>query len=248
MSKEFPRPIPAESAPRFDIHTVTTPEDLEEFFAFADELIGVDWGEAGPPETYTPEYVAAHPDLTQVFAIEDAEGAIIATGKVTVLNDEQKARLGFDTGAFEGQKGALLEYTAVAEAHRNNRLLAALTEQRIAWAREQGASFVCSEAEITNPVSIYTKIRDGFVLTGIKPPFEEIPHPYVVEVKGIAPHQDEAATARTTPVWKEAVVTEDSFEELQALFADGWVGVDIKGAAEDPEHLGMPWTLILEKR
>jgi hypothetical protein len=248
MSFEMPTRTRKETIPPPEITGIHTPEELERYFAFANPVIGVDWGEGGVLEEYTPVYVAAHPELTQVFVAKDGTGEIIAGAKVTILNDGEKNRLGLAHGSFENQQGALLEYAAVKEEHRSAGMLGDLTEQRIAWAREHGAAFVCSEAEITNPISIYTKIRDGFVLASVQPPSEGVVHPYFVETKSLNPKGDEKTSATPALEWKEVTVTEGSFDELKALFSDGWIGIDIKGADESPERLTVPWTLILERQ
>lgn len=252
MSSESPLQAHREDVRDFEAQRTQTIEELRRYFAFADPLIGVDWGEKDVPEDYTPEYVAAHPELTQVYLVKDGSGEIIAGAKVKMLDAAEKNRLGLEQGNFANQSGALLEYAAVKKEYRNNKILADLTKKRIEWAKEHGATYVCSEAEITNPISIYTKIRDGFVLVNVQEPSasEGVVHPYFVEVKNVAPNEGEArkeASSAFTPEWKEVLVTEESFSELKSLFVDGWIGVDIKGADEDPEKLRLPWRLVLER-
>lgn len=222
---------------------------MKEYFSFADPILHVDWGEDGIDEYYTPEYIAAHPEQTQVYVIRDSTGEIIAGAKVAVLTSDDKSRLGLSQERFKNDTGALLEYAAVKEEHRNKKLQADLSEKRIAWARERGASYICSEAEINNPISIYTKIRDGFVLVSIQQsdPGEGTVLPYFVELKFIDEERG-GGEDKELPEWREEVVTDDSFEELNTLFDAGWVGVDIKGADEALENLTVPWTLVLERR
>ena len=233
-----------------EIECLYTTEELKQFFSFADPIIGVDWGEEGVLEEYTPEYIAAHPEITQVFVARNNDGQIIAGSKVKMLDSAEQVRLGLNQDKFENQIGVLLEYTAVKEEHRNNKLLSDLTKKNIDWAKERGATYVCSEAEITNPISVYTKIRDGFVLTSVQEPCEGVTHPYFVEIKSLNPDENQSSNAipgNSTPEWKEVIVTEKSFEELKRFFDEGWIGVDIKGADESPEKLTIPWILIMEK-
>jgi hypothetical protein len=223
-------------------------KDIAEYFAFADPLIGVDWGEEGPLEEYTPEFIFAHPELTQVFVIRNTKGEIVAGAKVKKLDTSEKERLGLTDGELATKEGALLEYTAVKEAYRNNRLLADLTQKRIEWARSHESEYVCSEAEITNPISVYTKIRDGFTLIGIREPVEGIPEPYFVEYKNLDSIQNAVSTPDAVDSeLKEIMVSKESYAELADLFAHGWVGIDIKGSPLSPEKLEMPWTLILSR-
>lgn len=221
-------------------------QDVSEYYQFADPVLGVDWGEDGVLDEYAPEYVVSHPELTQVFVARDSAGEVIAGGKVTMLDLSTMMRLDLDRSAFADETGALLEYTAVQEEYRNKGILGDIMSKRIAWAKEHGATFVCSEAEINNPISVYTKIRDGFVLTSIQEPDLGVVNPYFVEVMSLDGRKVSGAEGK--PEWKEVVVTSDSFDELQGLFNEGWIGVDIKGAAEAPEKLSMPWTLVMEKR
>lgn len=233
-----------------EIEAINNPEDLERFFTFTDPVIGVDWGEEGVLQDYTPEYIASHPEITQIFVAKNDEGQIVAGAKAKMLDDAEKVRLGLESSDFKNQIGALLEYAAVKKEYRNNKLLADLTKKRIDWAKEHKATYVCSEAEITNPISIYTKIRDGFVLASVQEPAPGAIHPYFVEIKNLNPNENEISgnnSNSSIPEWKEVVVTEKSFEELKKLFADGWRGVDIKGADEEPEKLSVPWTLIMER-
>ncbi len=251
MNLENPSLEKKENNQNLEIESIHSTEELRKYFTFADPVIGVDWGEGGVLEDYTPEYIAAHPEITQIFVTKNDEGQIIAGAKVKMLDDEEKVRLGLERSGFEDQIGALLEYAAVEEEYRNNKLLVNLTQKRINWAKERNATYVCSEAEITNPISIYTKIRDGFVLTSVQEPAPGATHPYFVEIKSLKKLEKNGASKKNSndhiPEWKEVVVTAESFEELKKLFTDGWTGVDIKGASEEPEKLTVPWTLIMER-
>ena len=245
MSLEKPTEANKEIIQNPKIEDTHDSEEIKRYFAFADPLIGVDWGEEGVAKDYMPEYVSAHPEITQVFIAKDNE-QIIAGAKIKMLDETEKVRLGLDQGDFEKQNGAILEYTAVKEEYRNKGLLADLTNKRIDWAKEHGATYICSEAEMINPISVYTKLRDGFVLVGVREPCDGIPHPYFVEVKKLNLNDNET-TSDFKPEWKEVIVTAESFDELKKLFAEGWIGVDIKSSSEGSEVLSVPWILVMEK-
>jgi hypothetical protein len=232
---EFPSDMPRTP----EAVRLASPEEIKGYFNFADPILGVDWGEKGVPEEYTPEYVASHPEATQVFVIR-GEGAEIAGGsKVTMLDAENQARLGLDAGLYARQKGVLLEYTAIREPDRNKKLLAELTSKRLEWAREHGAGFAATEIELTNPVSAHTKTRDGFVFVGVKDPIDGIPHPYLVAVLPLGEKGPVSQGGET----KEVEVDENSKEYLATLFAEGWIGIDAKCDSD-----AGPWKLLMEKR
>lgn len=109
-----------------EIREATTEEDVQHFFAFADPILGVDWGESVPMR-YSPEYIPSHPDMTKVFFIRDTNKGIIAGGKVGLLTPEDQQRLQLKTD----RPGALLEYAAVREEDRRRGLLTELTRIRI---------------------------------------------------------------------------------------------------------------------
>lgn len=233
---------------KFEIKKAKSIEEIRDYFDFSDPLIGVDWGENGPPVDYTPEYIFNNPELTQLFLIHNKHKEIIAGAKVVKMTIIEKRRLGLTGSEFTSKEGVLLEYTAVGEQYRNNGLLKELTDRRIQWAFDHGADYVCSEAEITNPVSVYTKIRDGFVLIGICASAEGIARPYFVEYKNLKPENPYSNTIETSVTkLREVIVTEDSFADLSDLFADGWIGIDIKGNQSEPEMLETPWTLIMRR-
>lgn len=223
-----------------------TAQDVREYFKFADRELGVDWGVDGAPEEYTPEFIASHPDFTQIFMVRDSNNAIIAGAKVKKITPDVQSRLGLDKGDLAKQIGVLLEYTVVREDKRNSGILSLLTQKRLDWSKEHGAEYACAEVEITRPISAYTKIRDGFVFVGIQEPGAGIPDPYLVAVKPII---KDASTNESTKKkhdqfeWKEIEINENSEKDLAKLFMDGWVGVDIKSNSET-----CPWTLILEKK
>lgn len=226
-----------------------TPGIISEYFDFANPILEIDWGEDGVPDEYKPEFIASHPDHTKVFIVKDESGEIVAGAKIKILDQETADRLGLSRGSLVGLMGVLLEYTAIRESDRNKGILGNLTSKRLEWAKERGADYACTELEIINPVSIWTKIRDGFTLVDIREPGAGIPHPYFVAVKVLTEKSDQKVFGDiVTPQWKEVEVGTNSYKELKSLFADGWVGVDIKGSDEQGfENLNIPWTLILEK-
>ncbi len=229
------------------ISEATSEQDVDQYFAFANPELGVDWEQ--PPEEYTSQYIVEHPDETKVYIIRNAGGEIIAGGKVKLLGPEDRQRLGLDAASFQGQSGALLEYTVVKEGSRQKGLQTTLTEKRTEGAKEHDAKFLCTELSILRPIALYPKIRDGFTLIGIRDVEPEIgiEEPYFVAVKSLADQPKPPADA-TTPEWQEVEITPDSYEHLKALFNEGWVGIDMKETPDSFKKFGLPWILILEKR
>jgi GNAT superfamily N-acetyltransferase len=233
-----------ETEPKIEISKATTKEQIEEFFAFADPALGVTYDEAGPPEEYTPDFIVDHPEFTQVFVAKSPAGEIIGCAKVKNIDQRTQQRLGLDQTPLAHRRGVLLEYTVVRPDYKNQGVQKQLTEQRMQWGKDQGAEYFCAEAEINNPVSVYTKIRDGFVVTDVREPGEGIVHPYFVQIKQL----EKQAPTPPDAQWQEVEVDENSYDKLKALFNHGWIGVDIKGAQEDLKNLSVPWVLVLEKR
>ncbi|MBI4225103.1 MAG: GNAT family N-acetyltransferase [Candidatus Sungbacteria bacterium] len=222
-----------------------TAQEIRDYFAFADPILKVNWGEAEPPDEYTPEYIAAHPDITRIFVVRDANGDVVGGAKVKKLGEEDKHRLGLNKNQLMHKDGVLLEYSAVREDHRKRGLFSILTQKRIDWAGQHDAKYVCSEIEITRPISVYTKIRDGFTLVGIKEPGAGILEPYFVAFKQIGenePATEKNKDEKVQPEYMEMEINENSYQELKRLFSEGWVGVDAKFEGES-----IPWILILEK-
>jgi len=235
--EEIKKPLEAREA--------TTDEEVKQYFSFADPILKVAWGEDGPPEEYTPEYIAAHPELTKIFVVKDERSEVVGGAKIKKLTVSDKGRLNLNEGFLLNQSGVLLEYEAIRDDYRKQGLLSILTQKRIDWAKEHGAEYACAEVEITRPISAYTKIRDGFVVVGIKEAGEGIAEPYFVLLKQISGGDtvvNKSKQAKDKVEWKEVEVNEDSCEELRGLFSDGWIGVDMKPKSEE-----MPWILILEK-
>ncbi len=242
MSIEHPFP-PEQAANQYQVEEANSAAEVAHYFEIADEILGVDWGEEGPPEYYTAEHIAAHPEAVQVFCIKDANNKVIGGIKTQLLNNNDKDRLGFIDRDKITQKGVLLEYAAIREAMQNKGLIKILMQKGIEWAHQHRAEYICAEVEINNPRSAYIQMREGFEITDIRPPGEGVPNPYFVLIqKKVAQSANQGI-----PHWKEYEVTEHSFEELSQLFSEGWIGVDIKGAA-DVEYFDTPWMLILEKQ
>ncbi len=226
-------------------------EEIQQYFEFADAILGVDWGEEGPPEIYTPQYIAAHPEEAQLFVLKDIGGNIVGGIKTKVLDEADKERLSINIGALASKNGILLEYAAIKEELQNQGLVKPLWNKAAGWGKEHGAEYMASEAEIDNPRSVYIQLRGGSKIVSIQPPGMGVPNPYFVLIDYAtepSPSEDDK------PEWQEVVVTPESYDELKQLFGDGWVGVDIKGPPENPDNDDSwdkfqknKWTLILEK-
>lgn len=220
-----------------------TPEEIQQFLAFADKILDVDWESEGPPEEYTPEWIAENPDFTKIFIVQDESKTIVAGAKVKMLDDRTRERLALDSEELTGQTGVLLEYEAVKTDHRQQGLLKALTAKRIDWAKERGATYTCAEIAVGTPISAYIKARQGFKYISIQKPGEGILEPYFVVIKPISDSDTKITNDQDSPEKKEVVVNEEALDTFPSLFADGWVGVDAKINGDT-----FPWTLILEKQ
>lgn len=223
------------------IERATSAKEVQEYFNFADPILGVDWGEEGAPEEYTPEYIAAHPEYTQVFVVRNTEKEIIAGSKIKKLDEHTKQRLGLEGVEYDDKEGVLLEYAAVREDERKKGILTLMGKEFIQWIHENNVSYASAEVEVMRPISAHTMMREGFRIVGLKEPGEGIPEPYFVAVK----FMDETGQQKTpfSGEGKEIVVSEDTEEELRKLFAEGWQGVGVKF-----ENQEGPMTLILEKK
>ncbi len=226
------------------IHTVS---EVEKFFTFADPILEVEWGVEEIPEEYTPAFIVEHPDRTAIFEIKNSSGEIIGGSKVKIVDNKARQRLGLDSGDIAKFKFALLEYTAIREEFRNKGLLTVLTDKRVEWARDHGVEYLCAECGMVDPVPLYTKLRDGFKVIGICEPGEGITVPYFVVIKNISEGNLLEPMDNSGTEWNEVEVNQESYDQLNQLFKEGWVGVDIKGVGENFENLDVPWTLILER-
>ena len=222
----------------FKITELETASQIAEYFALADPILGVDWGEEGVPEMYTPEYIAAHPEETRVFGIKNNAGELVAGAKVTLLSDFDKERLGFVDNDYATKKGALLEYTAVKEDDRRKRLLAQLTKARLEWAKEKNVEYMCTECELENPISAHAKTVDGFKFIDVREPGMGVVNPYMVAVKSLTDNLPIVSGEK-----KKILITKDSKDELRKLFDEGWVGID----AQIP-YQSESWTMIMQKK
>lgn len=184
--------------------------------------------------------------MTQIFAIEAKNGEIVAGAKVSLLDEETKSRLGLDQGSRASLKGALSEYVATKVEYRNLGLFLLLTDKEVEWAKQRNVDYLVAELETTNPISTWTHIREGMTLVGIREAGAGIPNPYFVAVKDLKTSKVNGSGDKN-PEWKEIEVGADSCRELKKLFADGWMGVDIKGVDENVTDLSTPWTTVLEK-
>lgn len=232
---------PQEKIPEIKTLELREAEDIRKYFAFADPILGVDWGEKGVPEEYQPEYIAAHPEETQMFSA--TRGNEFAGGaKVAILDETAKTRL-LIPAEYQEKVGVLLEYAAVAEEHRKQGVLKELTEKRLEWAKAHGAEFAACECELKNPVSALAKIKDGFVIHGACPADLSvgISTPYLVAMKDL---RAEITPGKERVDIIDVLVSEDSYEELSTLFAEGWIGVEV----EMPKTEGEPWKLTLERK
>ena len=216
-------------------------------------MLRVTWDETTTPEEYRPEYIVAHPDETVVLGVYEGS-VLVAGGKVTILNDEEKKRLEPNT-ELHSEKGALLEYVAVKEESRNQHILLDLIKRRTDWAQQHGVRNLYSELELDNPISSIPKVKNGFKIYSVHPSGAGISTPYLVLRKDISGTSVENKSSETSmPEKKELFVTEDSYDELAQLFSDGWVGIDI--TADKPlqtvDHIPhdekqAPWKLTLTR-
>ncbi len=226
-----------------EVHQIIEADGIKDYLSFADLILEVDWGEEGPPEEYTPEFIAAHPDLTAVFVMKEGD-EIIGGSKVKLVDERTKNRLGLMGETWVHQTGALLEYTAIKEDYRNKGLLKVLTDKRIEWAKDHNAEYVCTETGISESIATYVKLRDGFRIIGVCEPGEGIPEYYFVLVKLLDEAEDKV---NQNVEYKEIKVDNDSVSQLSILLNEGWHGVDIKGIGVNSENLVFPYALILEK-
>jgi hypothetical protein len=226
------------------VREATTPEEIREFLAFGDAILEVNWGPEGPPEEYTPEYIAAHPDFTKIFIAKDADGRLMGGAKVKMIDERTRHRLGLDVGEYAHQIGVLFEYEVVREDERRKGLLKPLTEPRVEWAKKRNATYLCAEIAVTTPVSGFIKAEhQGFRYIGIKEPGEGITDPYFVIVKDIAEHSPTPQNKPANIERKEVAVNEHALDVFQPLFADGWVGVGATLSSDEKS-----WSLLLEKQ
>ncbi len=247
-----------------EVRSLQGAADIAEFFRVADPILDVDWGDDGVPVGYTPEYIVAHPDQTQIFAVRDIQTTeILAGAKVTVMDSNMANRLQLSE-QMKQRKGVLFEYTFIKESLRDQGTMDVLMSQRMEWAKKQEAIYVCTELGVDDPRAIWVKLRksDNFVLIGVCPPGEGIETSYFVAARpvDIVPEDQWARLGLQQPTdlrdstvdpvsyeWDELPLG-SSFEMLQKKFDEGWYGVDLRGTIDQDTESSVPWSIVFERQ
>ncbi len=227
---------------------------IQDYFDWANPMLRVTWDKTTTPKEYTPEYIVSHPDETIVLGVYEGS-ALVAGGKVTILNEEEKKRLETNS-ELHAEKCALLEYVAVKEESRGKHILLDLIEKRLDWAEKNEVRYMYSEMELDNPISSIPKVKKGFKIYSVRPSGAGISTPYLVLRKDMSEIPTATESSETNTLEKtEVLVTEDSYNELAQLFNDGWVGIDITADEQlltvdhiSPDKKQAPWKLTLERQ
>lgn len=254
-----------ESTPRIspEVRPLQDAADIAEFFRVADPILHVDWGDDGVPAEYTPEYIVAHPDQTQIFAVRDMQTTeIVAGAKVTVVDEQTATRLQLSE-QLQTRRGVLGEYGFVREGVRGNGVLEKMTNQSLEWARAKGVEYMCAELSTTDPRAIGVQLRKsgGFVLLGVCPPGAGIETPYFVAVRPVdsdkegcwrdlgfsTPSEFAPSDDGSKYEWDELPL-DTSFETLQKKFSEGWYGVDLRGTIDQGTESSVPWSIVFERQ
>ncbi|MBU1292748.1 GNAT family N-acetyltransferase [Patescibacteria group bacterium] len=226
----------AESEPLPVPILVTGIDEIREYTKYADSVFGVD--ESDPTlERWTPEYIATHTDTVGLFVAYGSDKEIKGGGLVTILSKAEALEKLFNQSYLTKEKIAIFEYQVVREEDRRKGLARELTEKRLQWAREHGATLALSEIETVNPISAHAKTREGFVFIGIQSD-EYSDAPLLVAVKPLVEAEVFGESIKnTTPIYEHVVmsVKEDSHSELDALFREGWIGIDAQVGESEEE-------------
>ena len=154
-----------------------TEDGIEAFLAFANPILGVDMNDPYMRELYGTSRLVSDilEEARAGFVIRDG-GKIVAGLFTTILDDRDKA----DRRISDSRTLALTEYWAVAEDRRRQGLISTLIRASAAWARSRLAVELLAEIELTNPPSLRTAFRNGFVATDLLPPGLGIPGEFLV--------------------------------------------------------------------
>lgn len=205
-----------EFAPAIKIEMLQTAEEIEEFLRIAYEIFKTDWGSEGIPKEYLLGNIISDQEKgkTQIFAVRNERGEIIAGARVALLQKRTESRLGLDEGLSKFRRGALLEYV-VCEID------------------------ICNPISVYSKL----KEEVGFKIVGVKGPGAGISEPYFVVLKSISPSfpiftkndfDESCEPVRVkikelnTKIPKEQLKKEvdELFLSLGDLFREGWVAIE----------------------
>lgn len=240
-------------------------KSVDEFYTVANPILGVDW-EGHTPEAYTSDYAIAQPEKTKIFVFRDPDShEIVAGGKAAIIEESEVEDYFRLPPHFLNKKGVVFEYGFVKQDVRGKDLHRELLKKRNEWASTVGADYVCVELSTENPRAINVQLRDRdnpFILISVFPPGHGMPNNYLVGVRPVE-YTDEAkwrelqlpipsdlAPATEASIkkyeWRE-VPLNSSIEELDGLFKEGWVGVDIKYDVDSSQENISSGYLIFER-
>ncbi len=229
MTAERPR----EFEPKPTVTECKSEEELVNFFTALQTLKRHLGGR--PPDdakTYPSERARSAQELVlqgkalaqHYYTITEGNGAIAATGALTILPDGW----------------AILEDDVTARGRRGQALSRTITEHRLAIARRYECTRVKCYVAVDNPQGLITKMHSGFVVNEMLTLHEREACFHL--------EQDLEITKKTKEKKVEhAEVPLTSIAEIRLLLYERWIGVDLKnhGAKEDDDPID--WSMIFER-